>query len=163
MQSGQVFGQGRTVLQPSRWALHWYERDKARFVLEQRVMVQKFPQFRLFRQDDALCWLGQLTTNRGNGYELLVRYPDEFPYKAPLVYPYNPVLKVTDPLTGKPKHQYPDGRLCLYFPGDETFSPNTTAASVVAVAAAWLFAYELWLEAGCLEWPGPEAPEEPPA
>ena len=140
----------------------WYEQDKARLLMEQRVMAEKFPKFRIFRDDTFLCWLGQLRSNRGNVYDILVRYPHEFPFKAPLVYPEAPRLRVINPFTGKLKHQYPDGHLCLYFPGDGNFSPNTTAATVVAVSAAWFFAYESWLESGCLDWPGLEAPEIPP-
>jgi len=138
----------------------WFRRDPERVLLEKAVMEQYFPQFQLvLLADDRLRWYGPLETNRGNVYKIEVRYPDEFPDKAPLVYPLNPVIEAFQPDSDRYKHQYPDGHLCLYYPGDKTFSPKTTAASVVAVAAAWLFSYETWQESG--HWPGLEAPDIP--
>ena len=141
----------------------WFRRNPERVLLEKAVMAKSFPQFELILlADDFLRWFGPLETNRGNVYRLEVRYPDEFPDKAPQVYPLNPVIEAFMPGTNRYKHQYPDGHLCLHYPGDKTFSPKTTAAAVVAVAAAWFFSYETWLESGCTYWPGPEAPDIPP-
>lgn len=148
-------------LKPTRWYAAWFEVNPSRLLLEQQSMNEKFPQFQLFRNGNDLSWVGSLTTNRNNPYLLNVRYPAKFPYEAPQVFPVEPVIQVNDASNpGRYKHQYPDGHLCLYYPGDYTFSPNTTAATVVAVAAAWLFAYESWVESGYRDWPGPEAPEQ---
>jgi hypothetical protein len=133
----------------------WYDYDPQRVILEQQVMAQRFPHFQLVRRGPALCWVGTLVTNRGNRYSILVEYPEHFPTQAPTVYPLDPVVDSTD-LYGQLKHQYPDGKLCLYYPGDRTFARETTAATVVAVAAAWFFAYESWLESGKRDWPGQE-------
>jgi hypothetical protein len=133
-----------------------------RLLLEKREMARRFPQFELYLTDGYLSWVGKLETNRGHSYRLDVRYPDDFPYKAPLVYPIDPPIEACiDEGNTRFKHQYPDGHLCLFYPGDKTFSPRTTAAAVVAVAAAWLFAYESWLESGRTDWPGQEAPDIP--
>ena len=138
----------------------WYQTMPERLLLEKQVMNDKFPQFELFLLDGQLRWLGELVTNRANKYQLEIRYPNDFPYKAPLVYPIEPIIEAYETEgSERYKHQYPDTHLCLYYPGDKTFSPKTTAAAVVAVAAAWLFAYETWLENGGTYWPGQEAPE----
>jgi hypothetical protein len=133
----------------------WYEYDPQRLLIERKAMALKFPQFQLLKRDNALCWYGTLESNRGNKYEILVEYPEHFPNMAPSVFPVSPEINSTDQ-SGQLKHQYPNGKLCLYYPGDRTFSHDTTAATVVAVAAAWFFAYEAWLESGKQMWPGQE-------
>lgn len=137
----------------------WFETNQARVLLEQKAMEMRFPQFRLMRdnKEHKLLWRGTLDSNGGNHYEIALIYPDDFPHKPPDVYPVDPVITVwKDEETGRLKHQYNDGRLCLYYPGDRTFAQNTTAATVVAVAAAWFFSYERWLESGKTDWPGIE-------
>ncbi|MEI6046714.1 MAG: hypothetical protein WCS37_20360 [Chloroflexota bacterium] len=146
-----------TRLKPTRWYAAWHELDPQRLSFERKAMANKFPSFHMHRmQDGRLAWSGTLQSNRGNAYKILLVYPVQFPYKPPLVYPIEPTIEAFDPGTDKYKHQYPDGHLCLYFPGDRDFDVKTTAATVVAVSAAWFFAYESWLESGRREWPGPE-------
>jgi hypothetical protein len=149
----------QTRLQPTRWYNRpWYESNPARLVLERQAMQMRFPQFQLMRDGDQLVWVGTLETNRENKYEIAFYYPDDFPASPPKVFPINPPITVwKDEQVGRLKHQYNDGHLCLYFPGDRTFAENTTAATVVAVAAAWFFSYESWLESGKSIWPGIEA------
>lgn len=147
---------------PAQFAAHakWFELWPERLLLEKQLMEAKFPQFELIYRDGMMRWIGELETNRNNTYLLEIRYPDEFPYKAPLVYPIDPIVEAyIDDTSDRYKHQYPDTRLCLFYPGDKTFSPETSATDVVAVAAAWLFSYETWLESGRTYWPGQEAPD----
>ncbi|MBN9392348.1 MAG: hypothetical protein J0I20_30200 [Chloroflexi bacterium] len=132
----------------------WYEYDPQRLLIERKAMALKFPQFQLLKREDAFCWLGTPESNRGNKYEILVEYPEHFPNMAPSVFPVTPGVNSTD-LTDQLKHHYPNGKLCLYYPGDRTFSNDTTAATVV-VTAAWFFPYEAWLESGKRVWPGQE-------
>ncbi len=148
-----------TQLHPTRWYnTPWYQSNPARLVVERQAMEARFPQFQLVRDGEQLVWLGTLTTNRGNVYEIALYYPDDFPAAPPKVYPISPAITVwKDEKAGYLKHQYNDGHLCLYEPSDRTFGQNTTAATVVAVAAAWFFAYESWLESGKTVWPGIEA------
>ncbi|EFO81188.1 hypothetical protein OSCT_0922 [Oscillochloris trichoides DG-6] len=147
-----------TTLRPMRWHATWYDQNPARLILEKRAMESRFPRFQLFNDGGQLVWTGKLESNRGNTYEIALYYPESFPNEPPLVFPINPVITVyKDEVAGRLKHQYNDGHLCLYYPGDRTFAANTTAATVVAVAAAWFFAYESWLESGKTEWPGIEA------
>lgn len=147
----------RSQLGSTRWFAAWYELDPNRLRVERETMKEKFPSFSLSRlKDGRLAWNGALTTNRGRRYEIMLVYPVQFPYKPPIVYPIEPEVYAFEADGTKYKHQYPDGHLCLYFPGDRDFDVRTTAATVVAVSAAWFFAYECWLESGRRDWPGSE-------
>ena len=146
-----------SILLPQRWDSYWYETVPARLVLEKQAMSTRFPGFVLRKLDDGrLAWLGTLETNRDNQYEVAVVYPYNFPREVPLVFPIDPPIKVWDERQFRQRHQYPDGHLCLYYPSDRSFDNSATAATVIAVAAAWFFAYESWLESGKTVWPGPE-------
>jgi len=147
-----------TRITPQVWCANWYETAPDRLLIEKEAMRKRFPGFELVKMDDDnLVWLGTLTSNSNNQYEIAVIYPRNFPNSAPLVYPVNPRIEVWDEKSFRVRHQYSDGHLCLYYPGDRTFHNNTTAAVVIGVAAAWFFAYEYWLDSGKREWPGPEA------
>lgn len=138
-----------TKLKPTRWYLAWYDNNHGRLVQENQAMQQRFPRFRLRRVSEGLAWYGNLRTNKGNYYEIAIVYPSDFPYSAPKVYPIRPKIS-------SGKHQYKDGSLCLFYPSDTTWQSNTTAATVVAWAATWLFCYESYKETG--HWPGRAAP-----
>ncbi len=147
-----------THLKSQIWAAYWYEVDPARLTLEKKVMETRFPQFKLRMLDSKnLAWFGILESNTKNHYEIAVIYPNNFPKQPPDVYPINPSIEVRNIQGNRLKHQYPDGHLCLYYPADRSFQANTTASTVVAVAAAWFFAYESWVRSGKKYWPGPEA------
>src|SRR5262245_35800877 len=152
----------QTHLQPTRWYdMSWYETNPARLLLERKAMETRFPQFQLVREGDQLVWVGTLTTNRGKDYEIAIYYPDDFPTSAPKVFPINPqITSWKDQQAGLLQHQWSDGSLCLYYPDDRSLNANTTAATITAIAAAWFFAYESWLESGKTVWPGVEAPHD---
>ena len=137
--------------------------DYSRLEIERRAMGQMFPQFNLFRTSQGYCWIGTLETDRNNHYEVQIEYPPTFPHEAPTVKPINPVVIAQD-RAGELMHQYPNGKLCLFYPGDRTLNVNTTAAQVVAMAATWFFAYECWVEAGKerAAWPGPSMEHKVP-
>lgn len=134
----------------------WFERNPARLVLERNAVAARFPGFRLVRDKQTLYWVGTLVSNSGRPYEVTVEYPDNFPDTPPKVFPTNPPIAIwrDDKML---KHQYKDGSLCLFHPSDRFFEPKTTAVTVIATAAAWLFAYEQWLDSGKQSWPGQEA------
>lgn len=146
----------QTVLKPSSWqsgGAPWHVSNPARLLVEKRAMAQKFPDFQLQRDNDQLVWVGSLTTNRNNSYQIAVYYPDTFPNLPPKIYPINPAITAwQNRATGELQHQYNDGSLCLFHPNDRSFERNTTAAALVIITAAWFFAYETWQETG--EWPG---------
>jgi len=136
---------------------YWYEHDPIRLVIEKKAMQERYPRFTLRKLDDGrLAWLGTLTSNTGNQYLIALLYPHNFPNSPPEVYPIDPAIEVVDVGGRRYKHQYADGHLCLYYPADRTFGANSTAATVVTVAAAWFFSYEYWLRSGKREWPGVE-------
>lgn len=138
-----------TKLKPTRWYLAWHDTNRARLVQEQKAMQQRFPKFELRRVSEGLAWYGTLCPNKGNYYEIAIVYPSDFPHSAPKVYPIRPKVS-------SGKHQYKDGSLCLFYPSDRTWQSNTTAATVVAWAATWLFCYESYEATG--HWPGRAAP-----
>lgn len=143
---------------PKHQGSTWYESNPARLLLEKQAMSTRFPGFVMRKMNDGrLAWLGSLETNSGSQYEVVVLYPHDFPREVPLVYPIDPPINVWDEKQFRQRHQYPDGHLCLYYPSDRTFDNSATAATVIAVAAAWLFAYESWIQSGKTFWPGPEA------
>lgn len=152
----------KTLVRPQRWfgeAEPWYELNPARLLLEKKAMEARFPGFLLVRVEktNRLAWRGTLQTNRGNSYEIALVYPDDFPAHPPKAYPITPPIEVwKDAEQRWLKHQYRDGEFCLYYPQDRDFTPNTTAAKVMAIAATWLFSYESWLESGKTDWPGIE-------
>ena len=150
---------GKTVLKPQRWysAKVWYDINPGRLVLEKQAMKLRFPDFQLRRDGPRLLWYGTLVSNNDTRYDVALYYPNNFPDTPPQVFPLNPPITAwKNKAAGELMHQYNDGSLCLYYPLDRSFDPNTTAASVLAVAAAWFFAYEYWKQTG--EWAGVSAP-----
>lgn len=139
----------KTLLKPNRWYA-WYDDQPTRLIAEDDTVRSRFPQFRLKKMGDKLAWVGTLVTNRGRDYEVAVVYPDSFPAEPPEAYILHPKIKPR-----KAKHMYANGKLCLFHPRDHSYSGNTTAATVIAWTAAWLFSYEDWRETGV--WPGKEA------
>jgi ubiquitin-protein ligase len=142
----------------------WWHTDsgRERLVIERQAMTERLPDFRLLKlDDDSMAWRGTLTapprteTGTGNTYEVLLIYPANFPNQPPNVIPLDPVIEVVDDDGVHLVHQYRDGHMCLFYPNDRSFTQVTTAATVLAVAAAWLFAYEEWLASGRKSWPGP--------
>lgn len=147
-----------STVKPQRWCTYWYESDPVRLLMEKNAMRERFSRFTLHKLDDGrLAWVGRLTTNNEHRYEIAVIYPPNFPNSPPEVFPIDPVIQVVDQSGRRLKHQYADGHLCLYYPADRTFGATATAATVVAVTAAWFFSYEYWLRSGRREWPGVEA------
>lgn len=56
----------------------WFESEagKGRLLLEKRLMSQLFPDFSLFRKNNAIFWSGVY-----KGYRIILKYPDEYPAK----------------------------------------------------------------------------------
>jgi len=120
-------------------------------------MGRKFPQFKLFSGDGKLnfvprgaaFWGGRLKTNFGTEYSLAVVYPVNYP---------NGQIKafISELMNTPTPHKYVDGHLCLYSNdhggGGEGIGQETTAVTIVAWAAAWLNAWEVFQRTG--NWPG---------
>ena len=116
---------------------------------EQKAMALFYPFMQLnFESKDNASWDGDIVTWSGNRYEVSLRYPPVFPYRAPLAYVVNPKIKES-------RHIYPDGHLCLFHTDDKAWQVNTTGATVMSWVTLWLHCYEAWRESG--HWPRPEA------
>lgn len=117
------------------WTTPWYQHHPKRMIQEQEAMATRFAGFQLVRGDDgALGWLGYLTSNRGNRYKILVDYRTGFPHEEPYAFIIEP--KIIS------QHMWKDGHLCLMYPDGTVWKTNTTAATMVAIVAAWIFCYE---------------------
>jgi ubiquitin-protein ligase len=112
---------------------------------EQQAMRRFYPKMKMSTtgQED-LCWEGAISTWSGNEYQVLVRYPNSFPYLPPKAF-------IAEPKIEKSRHIYEDGHLCLFHKDDKTWQPETTAATVMSWVSLWLHCYEVWQETG--EWP----------
>ena len=117
------------------------------------AMQRHFPHFTRRRVNNVPTWHGTLQPFAASPvYTIVVSY--RYP-KAPRVRVSTPSLRSDAP------HRYPDGSLCLYYPRDESWTPNMfISETIVPWAALWLAFYELWLQTG--QWYGPEAPHRGP-
>ena len=116
---------------------------------EQQAMARFYPSTELnFEPQGNASWNGDIVTWSGNRYQVSLRYPPVFPYRAPLAYIVNPKIEES-------RHIYPDGHLCLFHKDDKAWQVNTTGATVMSWVTLWLHCYEAWLESG--HWPRPEA------
>ena len=74
--------------------------------------------------------------------------------KTPQVWVLAPALRPDAP------HRYSDGTLCLYYPRDGSWTPQTPLSrTFVPWTALWLAFYEYWLSTGT--WYGPEVVHAP--
>ena len=114
-----------------------------------------FPAFsyrlEIHRQKRMPTWRGELQpTELSPIYGVQIRYA--YP-KSPSVWVLTPTLESDAP------HRYSDGSLCLYYPGDRSWTPGLPIAqTLVPWTALWLAFYEIWLRTGT--WYGLEAPHK---
>lgn len=119
--------------------------DPRRLILETNEMRQRFPQFTLIKLPNGrVGYKGTLRTRSHNNYEVLVIYPDNYPYEAPKVYLISPRVFT--------KHQFRDCSICYYLPHE--WSPWYTVCTAIGWVAHWLHAYEHSQRTG--HWPGRE-------
>ena len=117
-----------------------------------REMAELFPGFAVADKDDEyIRWMGTLQPR------------DESPRSTVEITAYaaetqDPIVHVLSPIPGQDApHRYADGRLCLYYPPDGTWSEaRSVARTIVPLVALWLYCYELWQRTG--KWYAPEAP-----
>ena len=140
----------------------WYHQYPERLRMETEAMQERFGQFRLTIGDTGdVAWDGYLRTNRDNTYRVAVLYPRLYPFGAPSAFLLSP--------RSQSQHLSPKGEMCLMTVGDKVWRTNTTAVAIIALAAAWLFAYETHeehcrcgpgytpcREVVCPHWPGPK-------
>lgn len=117
---------------------------------QQQIAMQRyFPQFQFKRVGGAPAWAGTLQPGPGmSAYRVRIKLP--LP-KSPRVWVISPQLRPRVP------HVYADGSLCLYYPRDESWTPNRfLALTILPWTSYWLACYEIWMLTG--EWYGQEAP-----
>lgn len=130
-------------LKPTTWAAPaWPDDRRYQRRLEAEVLAMKaqFPAAVLARLQDTLVWEMPVRTLSGTLYHVAVQYPSAFPLGEPVVFVLSHKLKASP-------HQFPDGSLCL----GHAFARETSALTTAAWSAAWLSAYEVYLETG--SWP----------
>jgi len=108
---------------------------------EVEVMQTRFPNFSLIEETDGqLLWVGVLEPQLDEEFLVTVEYPNDYPYRAPVLWVLDPALRPGTP------HVYSDGSICIH---KATWDPERgTAASCVPLLAAWLLAYLVWLQTG---------------
>ena len=141
--------------------MSWWQTQPNRLLTEQKIISQKFPQFKLGQaaedkkingmsvvKEGQKYWIGDLKTISGNPYTVLIVYPDHYPGREIRSYVIKPTLPVSN-------HMYGDGHLCLYSNDHggrgQGHGKGMTAASYIAWTAAWLHAYEISTKNG--QWP----------
>ena len=150
-----VTGEATTRLKPQRW-FAWYNDNPHRLLSEKKAMNIRFPHFQLVESPRGMTWTGHLRPKEAGTYRVALIYPHNFPYSPPNVW-------VISPKIDSPKHQFPDGSLCLMHPSDGTWQTNTTAVTLIAMTSTWLWCYGYHQRhCGCSKvpcdyWPGKEA------
>jgi len=140
------------MLNKKRRSLEKLQMDEVVTIGSQKYsMEQSFPNFKYFRKNGVVGWIGKLQpTDKSAIYTVEILYHP----RHPRVYIRHPeVLK-------KAPHRYEDGRLCLYYPKDKSYTEKSIIAeTIVPWTTLWLYYYEAWLEEGV--WWGDEAPHSP--
>lgn len=132
--------------------MDWTDRYPNRFKHEKAVVKDRFYEANptLMRHEGKLAWTLDITKQSGTTYKVVVAYPENYPHQQPETYVVKPKL-----VPGETKHMFTNGELCLFDrDGREWDVDRSTAATVIAWAATWLTAYEIWKRTG--NWPGDE-------
>ncbi|CAG0975719.1 hypothetical protein ANRL4_01552 [Anaerolineae bacterium] len=113
-------------------------------------MKQHFPQLQYCRKGSCQVWIGLLRPSpNSRDYLLSIEYTQGYP---PKVHVLSPEL-----LSNVPHIYHTDKSLCLYHPGEGSWSSGKLIArTIVPWTAEWLRFYEIWCLTG--KWFGPEAP-----
>lgn len=118
-------------------------------------MREHFPSLAFKRRGNQPSWCGPLQpTVTSPEYTIKIVYPFARRYsRCPRVSIISPRLHPKAP------HRYSDESLCLYFPPERSWTPNTfISETIVPWTALWLAFYEIWLDTD--HWYGPEAPHK---
>ncbi len=92
------------------------------------------------------AWCERVLSISGRPYDLVVSYPERFPFECPKAF------IATPDITGAP-HRLPDGSLCMFDDHVRGIGPKTSALLVRTRAIAWIAMYEKWLVTGTWKQP----------
>lgn len=128
-----------------------YQKKEKRNIelLQREAMRSKFPNFKYQKDKETLIFTGDLLIKPELPvYNITIRSYKGF---TPKVFINKP------PLVENAPHTYPDGNICLYYPGDFHWRQGMLiAGKIMQWTIAWIYFYEAWLETGV--WFGPEVP-----
>lgn len=139
-----------TIIPEQKWNEKWWSERPDRVAMEEMAIDENYPDFEFGHHEGTMFVHGWLTTNNYNKYNVVITYPDNYPYSPPDPYIEEPDLDPYDI-----PHMYSNGVLCVLETSDETWENHSTAATMIGLVGAWLHAYEEWKETGY--WPGDEA------
>ena len=119
-------------------------------LLQHGRIMSRFPQFKMSGRGRSVSWMGTLEPIAGHVFTIRIDYAE---YGTPRVYLVDPPMRDGCP------HTYGDGRMCVYWPGDQENegwqSDSWIADTIIPWSATWLYYYQHWLETG-EPWAGPE-------
>ena len=127
-------------------------KNKVTIGIQEFHMKIKFPNFKFYKNGHlSFGWIGNLKPTESSAeYTVKIQYD----HRHPRVYICNPEMLKNAP------HQYNDGRLCLYYPKDQSYNNMSIIAdTILPWTVLWLYYYEVWIQEGV--WWGPEAPHLP--
>jgi ubiquitin-protein ligase len=110
----------------------WYIRLPERLRLETNLINNVYPNTRISQRNGRIevylkfRWKGKL-------YNILMYYPDRFPYD-------HPEVVITSPRIYPAPHMFGDGRLCLW--GVDDVGPQTSGKVILDWACGWIRSYE---------------------
>ena len=129
----------------------WFDNEK-RLLLEYKSIEKWFPQFEFGEEYGKIILEGPLHSNKGNYYQIKLKYPNNFPLLQPE--PYFKGMEIegnwydTLPWFGRPsQHMYTSEKIC-WNDQNRTHSwdsSKSTGAVVIAAVALWIFSYERYV------------------
>jgi ubiquitin-protein ligase len=110
----------------------WFERLPERFRLEVKLIKQFYPNSKVTQNNRRIEVYLKFRWGR-KLYNLLMYYPNRFPYEQPEVIILSPKLFPAP-------HMFRDGRLCLW--GVDDVGPQTSGKVILDWACGWIRSYE---------------------
>lgn len=110
-----------------------------RLLLEQAVVKQEFPQFKLEQfSDGSLAWTGRLKTVFGNTYRVRIAYSKNYPFNEPEIYILDPPIKSPQIIQGKKGRK----KLCRQTRNGLWSPDKATPVVTIRQAVEWIHRYD---------------------
>ena len=126
--------------------------QRINLALQNRYVQQRFPDFSCHINNGRAVWYGYLQPRTiSSVYKVKIEYNPRLLPKVKVLFPK---------LASKTPHLYCDKSLCLYWPKEWRWQPDTLIAdAIIPWTASWLYYYELWLDTD--KWLGPSSHDDP--